>query len=611
MKQIALLLLFVLLVFPLAMTACKAPVAEIPSPIPPVYLEDIPLCDLPSPDDESPWHHFWRARSETGGVRDLMRDGDWLWVVTPVDIVRLDLRTLDCTRFDHTVGDSEMSLSGIRSLLPDPDGRLWAVGSTGLARFDGQRWQTIVDQFYAGTIAFDADGNLWAETSGGARSGLVWVRYPGHEPPKNGSWERERVRSTPEITCDRWTVWSGQFRSSEECRLLEFWRGRLALESPPEGIASWTGYEPIAAESDERLWVLARGQSDNPRSPDILLNFDGQRWQAVSFPYGVSRWFRSDAYLVADDARGGVWVGTDEGLTFSDGRSVQKYLIMPGDATPTGLPVRDLAVDSRGRLWAVTDRELLLYDETLDAWQTIRATERELLISADEQGGLWVVSRDLSGRISYYDGETWTHYLPPDRWPCYPESILADVGGGLWLSSRDCALRGFNGEVWDEYDNGSRGDLLVRGPDGAVYIVGRSDFGAIRRYDGDTWETLLPNDPSRRRWIVDLAVGPRGEIWAALDIPPKLIVCHDGEWEVALEAVDETITALLVDSQGDLWAGYSEGLLHYDGETWEYIEGGFPFDAHTRVNALVQDRQGRIWVGGENGLSVYDPAGTQ
>ena len=79
--------------------------------------------------------------------------------------------------------------------------------------------------------------------------------------------------------------------------------------------------------------------------------------------------------------------------------------------------------------------------------------------------------------------------------------------------------------------------------------------------------------------------------------PPRL--------EVVLEAVDEAIVALLVDSQGDLWAGHGEGLLHYDGEIWERIESEFSMDD---VYAIAQDRRGRIWVGGENGLSVYDPA---
>jgi ligand-binding sensor domain-containing protein len=92
----------------------------------------------------------------------------------------------------------------------------------------------------------------------------------------------------------------------------------------------------------------------------------------------------------------------------------------------------------------------------------------------------------------------------------------------------------------------------------------------------------------------------------AFDAPPNLIVYRDGNWENVLELVDETIAALLIGSQGDVWVGYSQGLLHYDGETWERIERETPFSA---INALAEDQQGRIWVGGQNGLGVYDPRG--
>ena len=82
------------------------------------------------------------------------------------------------------------------------------------------------------------------------------------------------------------------------------------------------------------------------------------------------------------------------------------------------------------------------------------------------------------------------------------------------------------------------------------------------------------------------------------------IVYRGGEWEEFPELAGERITALLVDSQGDVWGGYSQGLLHYDGRTWELVERETPFNA---IETLAKDRQGRIWVGDQDGLYVYDP----
>lgn len=579
----------VLAILSLALTTCTPRTYPTLIADSPTRLDDRPLCGLTLPEEDTPWHQVWRTDYTVGNVRDLLRDGDWLWVATPVNVVRLDLRTLDCTRF---------GLNSICRLLLDPDGQLWAAAGASLVRFDGQRWQAFPTKGTGSNVynlAFDTAGNLWAEIS--LARGMGAFRYSGHEPPETGPWEGEKTLPPREYDCDQWFSRGGKFHSPEECRLLADWRERLASLAPPEGIAPWNENQPIAAETSDRLWMLAQYLPSAPRHYNALLNFDGRNWQVFPWPYG-------SAHLVADEARGGVWAGTGEGLIFSDGQSTQKYLLLPSDAVPVGPTVYDLVVDGSGRLWTSTDGGLLLYNETSDTWQPSEIGEW-VFISADYQGGLWAASPYSGGDISRFDGNIWSHYPFPKDWPCFPVvDILADAGGGLWLSSPHCALRGFNGEVWDEYDSDSRGDLLARGLGGTVYAAGWG--GAIKRYDGKTWETLLPADPSRRARVIDLAVGPEDEIWVAFDAPPNLIVYRDGNWENVLELVDETIAALLIGSQGDVWVGYSQGLLHYDGETWERIERETPFSA---INALAEDQQGRIWVGGQNGLSVYDPRG--
>ena len=508
-------------------------------------------------------------------------------------MVRLDLRTLDCTRFE---------LSGIHSLILDPDGQLWTVAGASLVRFDGQRWQvfpTKATNYGLYNLAFDTAGNLWADV--GIIRGMGTFRYPGHEPPEDSQWEGERVYNPPdENDCDQWFSRGEKFHSPEECRLLADWRERLAYLAPPEGIAPWGENPPIAAETDDRLWILAPYLQDEYERRNALLSFDGRNWQVFPWPsYGSASPYGS-VRLVADEARGGVWVGTDEGLVFSDGQSIQKYLLMPGDTTPAGTTVHELVVDGSDRLWASADLGLFLYDEESDTWQPSEIGEW-VLISADYQGGLWAAS---SHYVGHFDGNTWSYYPFHRSWPCSPAvDILADVEGGLWLSSYHCTLLRFNGEVWDEYAIGSRGELLARGLGGAVYAAQGSD---IKRYDGTTWNRLPSIQVPRPTRVTAITIGPEGEVWVTLSASPNLIVYRGDEWEEFPELAGKEITALLIGSQGDVWAGYSQGLLHYDGETWEHIEREPPFSA---INALAEDRQGRIWVGGQDGLSVYDPRG--
>ncbi|RLC98583.1 MAG: hypothetical protein DRI77_04740, partial [Chloroflexi bacterium] len=316
--------ILVLAILSLALAAC------IPKTYPaliadsPTRLDDHPLCGLTLPEEDTPWRQVWRTEYTEGGVRDLIRDGDWLWVTTPVDVVRLDLRTLDCTRFSHTPGDPEVALSNVHSLVLDPDGQLWAAAGSNLARLDGQHWQTFPTDGYTYNLAFDTSGNLWTYVDIMHGRGIVAFRYSGHTPPEDGLWEGESISTAPpaKYDCDQWFSRGGEFRSPEECRLLADWRKRLASLAPPKGIAPWGENPPIAAESDNHLWMLAHYIPDEPRPYDALLSFDGQNWQVFSWPYGFAR-------LVADEARGGVWAGTDEGLIFSDGRSIQKYPLAP------------------------------------------------------------------------------------------------------------------------------------------------------------------------------------------------------------------------------------------------------------------------------------------
>jgi ligand-binding sensor domain-containing protein len=61
---------------------------------------------------------------------------------------------------------------------------------------------------------------------------------------------------------------------------------------------------------------------------------------------------------------------------------------------------------------------------------------------------------------------------------------------------------------------------------------------------------------------------------------------------------------LLIDSQGNLWAGHEFGLLRYDGRSWESIVS----ETHpTTVNGLTEGREGLIWVARSDGLYTYDP----
>ena len=63
------------------------------------------------------------------------------------------------------------------------------------------------------------------------------------------------------------------------------------------------------------------------------------------------------------------------------------------------------------------------------------------------------------------------------------------------------------------------------------------------------------------------------------------------------------VRALKMDSNGVLWIGTLDGLIKYDGvswQTWRMGQAGFP---HDEVNAIEEDANGGIWVGTNDGLA--------
>ena len=569
------------------------------------------LCGTILPES-TPLQQVWRTDTSIGGVKAMLRDGDWLWVVTPYDLVRLDLNTLDCTRFGgRSIPLGDQGTLHVSSLLLDPEGRVWLSSRGTLYRYDGQAWQSFVTEPYAGGIAFDAEGNLWTNFVQ-YRSSTFFARYSGHEPPQGDVWRSDDVGELPgsaENVCDDWFASDFSdhpftFHSPAECRLLSDWYERLYSLPTPEGITSWDGRSPIAADSNDRFWMLA--PRPFPAKFYALWNYDGISWQALPWPYNFTD------LLIADEARGGVWVGTDEGLVFSDGRRLRRYLLSPDDAIPIGPRVGSVFTDTDGRLWADTMGGLLFYNDAgaehpNGSWQWAEIRGSFDGFAIDDRGGFWAISPHAA---RYFDGETWTYYpsFSDDR--CNFHHFLADAEGGLWTSFIDCPMRRFDGKVWTEYDTGARRERLALGHDGEIYAMGWD--GALRQLNGKTWETLLSassygSPPDRYPWVEDLVVGPEGEVWIALgDTPDLLVYYRNGEWKQVRTPPEGIARTLLFDSLGKLWVGHDYGILRYDGHSWKsVVSEGWP----VIVRDLAEDRYGRIWISQRGGgFYFYDPA---
>ncbi len=199
-------------------------------------------------------------------------------------------------------------------------------------------------------------------------------------------------------------------------------------------------------------------------------------------------------------------------------------------------------------------------------------------------------------------------------------------------------------------------DLLPPAPGGeqdAVAVDGQGRiwvgyYGGIAVLDGGRWNTipLQSGTSTRARTVYDLAADSRGVIWVATG---EGLVSYDGSaWQQHADKASPgnvAVQCLLIDAQDRVWLAHERGLsilrgqawesfpletvgfvreivaapaggvlagrlddgiLRYDGATWQPFasqESSLPSE---RVTALAVDGASRIWAGSHFGLCVYD-----
>jgi ligand-binding sensor domain-containing protein/signal transduction histidine kinase len=288
-----------------------------------------------------------------------------------------------------------------------------------------------------------------------------------------------------------------------------------------------------------------------PPDPASTIRFD-----RVTGEDGLSQ---NVVLTIAQDRRGFMWFGTEDGLNKYDGYQFTVYKHDPDD--PKTLSDNFVSVvyqDRAGVLWIGTRNGLnrldsstgtfVRYEHDPDDSQSIGGAWIVSLCE-DREGALWIGTDD--GGLDRFDREsgTFTHYRHD---PADPASLSDDGVGAVYEDQK--------GHLWVGTDAGL--DLLNR------------ETGTFTHFQN------RPGDPQ------------------------------------SLGGAE--VSAITEDQEGHLWIGTEDGGLnrldHSSGDA--LAEGAFtryrqadadPQSlAHNRVKAVFADSIGRLWVGTQNGLDLYD-----
>jgi hypothetical protein len=340
--------------------------------------------------------------------------------------------------------------------------------------------------------------------------------------------------------------------ATEAVDARENWWGDPAGPEGPhgDGVAGAVGYEPFRTEPVVLGGPVPTVLTLTPSSAQIPVG-DTARFSVVVLDE-TGTMLRSERV---------VWHSSDAGVAMADAAGLVTG-VEPGEATMTAVAASDTTVRATAGVHVIPGAPL--YDWTrydlgrLGGWGGIWG-------SADE--GILVAGY---GVIHHFDGVAW-HETEID-----PQVKLSGISGSapddVWVIGYDHSL-----------DPG---------------------FSVLLRYDGDSWQPVQP-PADRLVFLSGIWVAARDRVfaWGSTDRGSRQVLWrYDGTaWEEELEA---DISRMWSRSRDDVFAGTSEGTLHFDGETWSLVGGpAWPIYWGTAAELFV------LWEGGR--FSRYDGSGWQ
>ena len=277
------------------------------------------------------------------------------------------------------------------------------------------------------------------------------------------------------------------------------------------------------------------------------------RFERLTLEDGLSQ---NTVLTVAQDSKGFLWIGTEDGLNRYDGTEFVHYRHQRSTADPTAL--------AGSYIWAVDE---------------------------DSEGNLWI-GTDGGGvaRLRRADGEfTLFRHDPTD-----PGSLASDQVRTLMVDPQGAIWIGLRGGGLDRIESGTT---------------------SIRHFRNDPRDgSSLSNDD-----VYAIASDRSGTVWVGTDDGLNELRAGSGEFlrhlhdpEIASSLSDSQVRAVFEDRSGVLWVGTDKGGLN----RFDRSAGSFerfqhdPDDpttlSHDQVRTILEDDAQRLWIGTQSGLNLMD-----
>ena len=493
----------------------------------------------------------------------------------------------DGTNFHH-LEDDGIAGQRVHSIYEDREGRIWYGGRHTLGYYDGTVFHDVMPLISpvgiprCGSITQDPQGHLWFGSEYPIRfDGTSFHRYEEEE-----GFSRARIRYILEQD-HTGKVWIGKF-----------------------------GY-------GDRLWWYADGAFES-------LQVDlGLRLRNIQC-----------------DREGRMWFGTPKGVLYQDGDRFSRFT--PADGLPSPA-VKSVFQDREHQHWFATWGGIGLYDahsiSVFDLGAKISESMAEISqMVQDRRGNIWVgcmspVFAHLEKSVFRFNGADFALLGTEDGFDidnCF--AIYEDLEGYLWFGGGNGLFR-YDGKKFEKMQRtaglGERSVNAIAQDTQGQFLFGYWEKGTPKNrrafrtsplqlvyQQGEQFQTIFVDHThiekehfSLTHCIGTVIVRRNAEVWFHLssrnftDNNKGFARWHPEDdlkfYGIENGLIDDRVTDLLLDRNGNLWIATQGGLACFDGNAFRTFtpEDGLPSN---RIHCVYEDRKGHLWLGTDRGAVHYD-----
>ena len=515
--------------------------------------------------------------------------------------------------------------NSVTGLAQTPDGFLWIGTPSGLARFDGIRFEE-----FSLTHIITAPNRGVVTMTSGRQGSLLLGMDRGAAVYLNGGLSRAHAQGLPNLIPGALaedadgSLWISYHNGS----VYQVKTDQIVSPTTQQGLPNGSDTCALTSDRQGRVWFAKAGQVGicrqgvfqtlcriKPQPMRLASSKDGGVWICAG-----SQLFKCDkngrlvecgafhpensgsmATAMIEDREGAVWIGTSfNGLYRHDASGFEMI-------STSAKEILSLLEDREGNIWVGTfggglDR-IRRRAITLEGVQAGLPIATIQSICEANDGTLWATT--LNGVLVHRENEHWSAIPETDRWPGTATCVCADLNGSVWVGSRRGLYCWRNGQFVTPDGvgqlQGTAIHTLLTSRTGDLWLGTENPDAIVRLHNGQLQNFAIPPESRIIRTMVEDAAGT---IWAGTSKGVLLRVAGDKAETVTLRPAQEPapIRRLYATSDGALWIGYAGwGLGHFKkGHYAEVSSEQGLFDNY--ISHIITDDHGWLWFGANRGI---------